>query len=238
MRKARALLMVLIFLSLCGMATLCRAQDLKASLPILPPLVETPQKGILVNLVKAIDQVYPGGSISIEVAPFSRSIRNVVSGQADFHMPLLKNPLIPENKLDFMYSTETIFSVVFVLYSKKDLDMANLKQYNLETDRAHVDYFEFPIKPSDSIEGSLRKVSRGRIDGFIFAMVESDAALQKLGLKDIKRKPYKTFDVKIVLQKNANGKKADAILSKAIEDLRKSGKYQQIMGPIVDQKFK
>jgi len=232
------LLVVLVSLFLCSMATLGHAQNLKASLPVLPPLVVTADKGILVDLVKAIDQAYPGGSISIEVAPFSRSIRNVVSGKADFHMPFLKNPLIPENKLDFMYSTETIFPVVFVLYAKKDLDMNKLGKYNLETDRAHVEYFGFPIKPSDSIESSLRKVSRGRIDGFIFAMVETDAALQKLGLKDIKRRPYKTFDVKIILQKNANGKKVDGILSKAIQDLRKSGKYREIMGPLMDQKFK
>ncbi|MBW1783531.1 MAG: hypothetical protein JRL30_22655, partial [Deltaproteobacteria bacterium] len=53
------------------------ARDLKASLPQLPPLVESADKGFLVDLVKAMDKAYPEGNISIVVYPFKRSLDNV-----------------------------------------------------------------------------------------------------------------------------------------------------------------
>ena len=80
-------------------------------------------------------------------------------------------------------------------------------------------------------------VEAGRIDGFIFAMPETDQKLKELKLKNIKRIFYKKFDVKIVLQKNKRGKEVDRILSNIIQSLKRKGIYQKIMGPIYDQKF-
>ena len=241
MNKIKGLLLAAFLVSLSlAFVQPATAKDLKASLPILPPLVENADQGILVDLVKAIDEAYPDGSIVISVYPFKRSMQNVTSGAADFHMPILLNPDVPEDKLDFQHSTQTIFKVVFVLYTNKDnkeINPGNVNKFKIETDRAHVGYFDFPVKPSDSIEGSLKKVDMGRIDGFIFAMPETDAALNKLGLKNIKRQEYKTFDVKVVLPKGEKGKEVDEILTVSIQKLKDNGKYSQIMGPILDQKF-
>ena len=217
-----------------------RSEDLKASLPLLPPLVINENTGILVDLVKAIDEAYTQGAISIKVFPFARSIENVVEGNADFHMPFLVNPSIPVDKLNFMYSSDIIFKVIFVLYVNRNnnrITAENAGDFNIETDRAHVDFFDFPIKPSNSIESSLKKVDMGRIDGFIFAMPESDATLKKLGLKNIKRLNYRTFDVRIILPRGDRGKKVDGILSEAIGVLKKDGRYEKIMGPILNQSF-
>jgi polar amino acid transport system substrate-binding protein len=241
MKKVIGLLLVVFMVSFSlAFVQSATAKDLKASLPLLPPLVENADKGILVDLVKAIDEAYPDGSIVIGVYPFKRSMQNVTSGAADFHMPILFNPDVPEDKLDFQHSTETLFKVVFVLYTNKgnkEINPKNVDKFKIETDRAHVGYFNFPIQPSDSIEGSLKKVDMGRIDGFIFAMPETDAALNKLGLKNINRWEYKTFEVKAVLPKGEKGKEIDEILTTSIEKLKQNGKYNQIMGPILDQKF-
>ena len=217
-----AFLFILVFL----ITSPGRSEDLKASLPLLPPLVVNENSGILVDLVKAIDEVYTQGAISIKVFPFARSIENVVEGNADFHMPFLVNPSIPADKLNFMYSSDIIFRVVFVLYVNRNnnrITAKNAGEFKIETDRAHVDYFDFPIKPSNSIESSLKKVDMGRIDGFIFAMPETDGTLKKLGLKNIKRLNYQTFDVRIILPRGDRGQKIDGILSEAIGVLKRTG---------------
>lgn len=221
----------------CGIA---QGRDLRASLPQLPPLVESAEKGILVDLVKAIDGVYEAGSISIQVFPFARSMRNVSEGVSDFHMPILFNPSVSEDQLDYRHSTETIFNVIFVMYtneSNKEINISNASNYKIETDRAHVQYFDFPVRPSNNIESSLKKVDMGRIDGFIFAMPETDDALKKLGLNNIKRREYKKFEVKMVLPKGERGEEVNRILTAAIKKLHENGEYQKIMAPISNQVF-
>lgn len=48
--------------------------DLQASLAILPGLAETPAKGTFVDIVKALDDVYTEGRITIQLYPFARSV--------------------------------------------------------------------------------------------------------------------------------------------------------------------
>jgi polar amino acid transport system substrate-binding protein len=207
------------------------AENYKASLAEMPLHAVSNTEGIQVDLVKAIAKV-SGNIISIEVCPFARSINNVVTGKADFHIPLIKNDVIPEAKLPYAYSTETLFHTNFVLYTLKGspVNTTNLASYKVETDRAHVEYFPFKISPSNTIEQSLNKLKIGRIDAFIFADSPSDAELKKLGFKNIQRRLYKRFDVKAVLPRNEHGKQVDAMLTKAIEDLRKNGTLHKIEG--------
>ena len=77
----------------------------------------------------------------------------------------------------------------------------------------------------------------GRIDGWLLAMPESDLALKKLGLKNIKRWEYKKYDVKALLPLGEKGKETDKILTELIKKLKANGQYQKIMAPILDQKF-
>jgi polar amino acid transport system substrate-binding protein len=215
------------------------ARDLKASLPLLPPLVESKDKGILVDLLKAMAEEYKEGKITWEVFPFARSMDNVQTGKADFHMPQLVNPKINPSTLPFQFSSDIIFRVIFVLYTNKnnkDINPENVSKYNIESDFGTKDFFGFKVNGND-IEPALKKVDMGRIDGWLFAMPESDMALKKLGLKNIKRWEYAKYDVRIVLNKGTKGKEVDKILADIIKKLKDSGKYQKIMAPILDQKF-
>jgi len=209
------------------------ADTLKASLAKMPVYAESKDKGILVDPVKAIDGNL-ADSVDYQVVPFKRSMDSVIKGQVQFHLPLIQNPQDNEADLPYDHSTETIFHVNFVLYSNKSkpIDMSNLSNYRIETDAAHVQYFPFKITASANLEGSIRKVDAGRIDGFIFADDAIDPLIKKLGLKNVKRDLYKTFDVKIILPKSAKGGPIDGKLSQAIGALRDSGKYNQIMGMI------
>ncbi len=213
------------------------AKDLKGSLAKMPVYAESPDKGVLVDLVKAI-AAETGNKISIQVVPFKRSMNYVINKKVDFHMPLIKNPEVADAKLPYDHSTATIFHVNFVLYSNKNkpLDLKNLGQYKIETEAAHVQYFPFKAAPSSDIASSLKKVDAGRIDGFIFADNACDPLVKKLGLKNLKRQLYKVFDVKIILAKGQQGGDVDKFFSSAIEKLKAKGEYVKIMGKI-DQKY-
>ena len=238
------------FSKYCIMAAVClclvfsqaQARDLKVSVPCpLSPLVDSKDKGILIDLLKAMGEEYKGGKITWDVFPFPRSLENVEKGRADFHMPYI-TPHNPQ-KIRFQYSSEVIFKVIIALYTNKnnkEINPKNLTKYKIETDEGVKYIFESEIPSivgSPSIESSLQKVDIGRIDAWLMAMPESDMALKKLGLKNIKRWEYGKYDVKAVLPLGDKGKEVDKILTDLIGKLKANGKYQKIMGPILDQKF-
>jgi len=178
--------------------------EYKVVLADLPVFAESADKGISVELIKAIEDV-SGNSFAIKVYPFARSMQNVIKGDADFHFPLIKNDQVPEQNLPYSYSTETIFHVNFVLYTRKDseVNLSNLSNYVVETDRAHIDYFPFKTTSSSAnLNLTLTKLSKGRIDAFIFADSVVDPVLKKLKINNIQRRLYKSFEVKIILAKS------------------------------------
>ena len=214
-------------------STIVYAADYNATLGNMPVYAESKDKGVLVDLVKEI-QKESGNSINIKVLPFASSLYMVQKNRSDFHIPLIKNDIVDVDKLPFTYSSETIFHVNFVIYSLKNkkIDINNLAQYKIETDRAHVAYFPFKTNASNSISGSLSKINDGKIDAFIFADFATDPYLKESKFKNLSRELYKVFDVKMVLPKSAKAKQIDTMLSSSISNLKQSGKYQEIMGKI------
>jgi len=85
----------------------------------LPDILETPDKGVFVDIIRAIDSVYEG-NIERSVYPFPRSLNNVISEKADFHLPMIRNKLVPVESLPYAYTTEKMGYVCFVIYSHKD----------------------------------------------------------------------------------------------------------------------
>jgi len=227
MYKRKLLILLTTFLQLIVFNV--AANNLRASLAKMPVHALSAEEGIQVNLVKAISAV-SGHSISIDVYPFARSIDNVINNRADFHIPLIKNDIIPVDALPYAYSSETIFQVNFVLYTRKTskVNNKNLSNYKVETDRAHIDYFPFQVFPSNSIEQSLKRLNHGMIDAYIFADTATDPLLLQLGYKNIRRDLYKTFDVKIIISKSEHGKYIDNELSKAIKKLKSTGELKTI----------
>lgn len=207
------------------------AADYKASLSQMPVFAESQDKGVLVDLLKAISAVSKK-SIDYQVVPFARSMRYVESGKVDFHIPLIKPPDL--SQANFSLSSETIFHVNFVLYTNrhKPLDSDRLADYLIETDVAHTSYFPFDIQPSAHLLGSLKKLDLGRIDGVIFADDATDPLIEAHNLQNIQRQLYRRFEVKIVLPKGGEGGATDRFLSEAIQKLRASGRLEEIMRPV------
>ncbi|ODU10033.1 MAG: hypothetical protein ABS84_06200 [Rubrivivax sp. SCN 71-131] len=205
----------------------------KVSLAQMPVYAESADKGVLVDLVKALEKV-SGDKLELQVVPFQRSMSDVQGKKVDFHMPLIQLPGSETGTPKFDYSKETIFHVNFTLYSTKGKDVtpATASKFKVETEQAHVDYFDFPIIASSSIEGSLKKVNAGRVDAFVFADTASDPIVKGAGLGNVKRDLFKRFDVKVVLPKGERGGAADKWLSENIGKLRASGDFDRIMGMI------
>ncbi|HCY86010.1 MAG TPA: hypothetical protein DHV36_12815 [Desulfobacteraceae bacterium] len=223
----------ILFISIIMQIPPVLAADFKVSLAKMPVYAESSEKGVLVDFTKALAKV-SGKDIEFSVVPFARSMNNVVSGRADFHMPLIAVPNINMETLDYDYSTETIFHVNFVMYTKKGRNVTKeaLPTAKVETDLAHVNYFDFSIKGSANIEQSLKKVNTGRIDAFIFADFASDPLVKKNNFNNIQRDLFKVYDVKIILPKGGRGGPTDQFLSQAIGKLKSSGDFERIMGQI------
>ena len=233
-RKLLGLLWVFAFV--CAMQP-AEAKEYKASLAEMPVYAESVDRGVLVDLVKLISEV-SGTPIAIQVVPFARSVSDVSLRNVDFHMPLIQRANQDSTAMGYDYSTVTLFHVNFVLYSNKrnPLQLSTLDGLEIETDLAHVQCFDFPVSGSSSIEGSLRKVNAGRIDGFIFADFASDPLVKKDNLVNIKRQLYQVFDVKAVLPKGGKGKEVDLFLTETVTKLRESGRYGELMAPL-DQAY-
>ncbi len=215
--------------------SLAEDRILKISLGNLPVIAESVDKGLLPDLIKAFQRAYPEGKIEVEVVPFLRSIENLKAGKVDVHAPLLKDTRKTEEELGYGFSDANLWSVTFALYvnRKKPIDLKNPGKYQIETDAAHVDFFDFPVQPSSCLECSLKKLDIGRIDGFIFAALESDSIIEKLGLKNIKSYFYKTYEGKFVIPRGPEGRKINKLLSRLSKKVKANGDYQKALGPVL-----
>jgi polar amino acid transport system substrate-binding protein len=176
--------------------------------PVTPALIES---------VQAAYAKLPGVTIEVTTAPFARSIASVLEGAADLHVPMLRPPHSAD-ALPFAITTANEYEVPFVLYTNKDtpLDLSKLGSYEIETDVAHVGYFDFKINPSAGFEASLQKLDAGRLDGYIFAGNVIDPILQQLALKNVRRKFFKSFASAAVLPKSGVGGAVDKQFGQAV----------------------
>jgi len=211
------------------------AEDLVASLALIPMHSQIGNSGQpeggFVKVAKAIDDVYKNGEISIEQYPFSRSLDNVVSGKADFHIPLIKIPHVSEETLPFAYATERITQVTFVLYTRADsppLDKNELSQHVIETVRGHKQLFLFEAAEVSSLDQGIKKLLHGRIDAFIMEQDAVDSYIREQKYKNIRRTFFASWDTCVVIPKGPKQQEIDQILSTALRRLKASGRLQEI----------
>jgi ABC-type amino acid transport substrate-binding protein len=223
------------------------ARDLTVSLPERAGLAELDREGkisgSLVELVKAIDDVYDEGKIIIiGVYPFKRSIRYVINGKADFQPINIKG----SKQKGFIYSSVRITVLSDVLYTNSDtspLDKNNLWKYQINVGRGHGEIFrnEFlkrfkrpakNIQEITTVRQGLLMVSAGRSEGFLMDMDSGDAVLRKLKLRNIRRELYRQRDVHAIMHPGIRGKEVDRILTKAFSKLRKQGRLKNLVNKL------
>ena len=212
--------------------------DLKASIGLLPGLADSPERGSFIDLIKAMDEIYPG-RIIIEVYPIARSIYNIVSGKADFHLPLLRNPVIPEEDLPWTCVDIPMGKLVMVIYSNTEkkiaredlyraLERGGVFPYSLEIAMGMAGNFAFPATGNVSVESALRKVAAGRIDAFVQAQEEADTVLRELKLKNIYRSFFDEYEDVIMIPRSPRGEEVNRILSEILTRLGESGRLEEL----------
>lgn len=230
-KRLRLFFILSTFLSL-GLA----AQPIKAVVPQLSPAATDVYQKLAQAVVEA-----SGRTVTLEVLPFARTVYMMETKQADLLSSIVQ---IPDTKkwaaLKYDYSTSEVIKIVFVLYTNKakPINMADLKSgkatgLKIETDGAHLDHFPFATSPSTSVDASLKKVDSGEIDGYLFSQGSGDAALKRLGYKNIVRIYYETFTASFLLQKGARGGALDKALTDGLAKIKASGKFNEIAGAYV-----
>jgi polar amino acid transport system substrate-binding protein len=252
MNLTRHIPSLLLLVALLGSATLGLSQSMASNLatnpakPVrilnahlgeLPGLINADKTGPFVDLVRAIDDLHPDVTIQITIYPIARAMAGVINGKADFSLPAIRN-LHDADMLPYRFSTRSFGKVAHVIYSNTANPVTTDMAYGIEATQRDLlieavpGELPFQVQRSMSIEQSLRKLSRGRIDAFIWAQEEADLMLRQLGLTNIQREFFGDFEDVFIIQKGAAGNEMDAFLAQAIEKLAESGKLEAIYSKI------
>jgi polar amino acid transport system substrate-binding protein len=216
-----------------------QSKDLIATLAQVPGLIEPPGKGPFVDILKMIDDIYTDGNITFGIYPFARSIKNLLEGRADFHLPNFRNPYIPESKLPFRFVSEKIGVVSFVIYSNKDKIITRQMildavakggkfPYTIEIGAGSEPGYPFPGLPTNDLAQSLQKVQNKRVDAFIWAQEEGDQVVKELKLNAIRRSLWQDQDAVITIAKGPKADYLDKVLSECLRKLKASGRLQAV----------
>lgn len=235
-----------IFICFCLLFTSLFAKDYKISVGKLPLYSETKDKGILIDILKAMDEEYKDGKFIIEVYPFARSINNVITGESDFHFPTIgKNIWEKENdtyekelnKQGLRRSSCSLTKTHFALYTnidKSKLDISKIQNYKIETDMGHTIFFNKNMQGTTCLSCSVKKLSAKRIDGLVFASREIDFIIKEGNYTNIKRQDFKIFGSKFILPHGEKGEEIDKLLISLIKKMIKNGKLAKISQPYTD----
>jgi polar amino acid transport system substrate-binding protein len=225
------------------------SKDLKCTIAIIPGLAESLDKGAFVDLAKAIAQVYKedtGGTITLELKPFARSIDDVVTGKSDFHIPNMKNTMIDQSTLPFNSSTKAFGNLYQVIYSNIDnkitkkmlddaIEAAKKGQpfpYKIEVAGGNEPNYPFVSFPTNDYGQSFKKLETKRIDAILGAQEECDLVVRQLKSKTVFRAEWAHMQDVITIAKNAHGAEVDKIVSACLEKLEASGKLKELYSKI------
>lgn len=211
------------------------SMPLRANIANLPVLADSQEKGLLVDLIKAMATASPDRQIEIKVQPFNKSLNEALQGGADFHLPLLKDTNNKKGNRGFQYSDVTLWLVKFALYTNKNLKISpqNFSKANIETEMTHVSFFE-NVNPSRDIVQSLKRVNDGKLDGFIFAALECEDIIKREKLTNLSSQLFRTFEVKFIVPNGKKGEATNKVLSELVDKIKANGEFNKILSPIVN----
>ncbi|MBD2839596.1 hypothetical protein ID144_21355 [Pseudomonas sp. JM0905a] len=105
--------------------------------------------------------------------------------------------------------------------------------YRIETDRAHAPWLGFPALSGNSIEGSLQKLVRGRLDGYVFAVNQTEHEIDRLGLREqLRAEDFGLYPVRWLVPDNLRGTQVDRRLMEALDKLQKQPGFEKLQAPL------
>lgn len=182
-----------------------------------------------------------GQTIEFSIIPFKRSVEYIKQAKSDIHFPFIYAPKFESDDLPYLFSSNSPYSVNFVLYTHNCLnyDLNRLEELDIYTDFGLVDLFTFEIRPSTNIAGAIKMVDEGRIDALIFADTVVDPIIKAKGYKNIQRSLYSAFEVRAILAKTERAVDIDKAFSRAVQEIKDTGEIMDsfnilFFGPYVD----
>ncbi|MDH4563599.1 hypothetical protein [Pseudomonas sp. BN411] len=105
--------------------------------------------------------------------------------------------------------------------------------YRIETDRAHAPWLGFPALSGNSIEGSLQKLVRGRLDGYVFAVNQTEHEIDRLGLREqLRAQDFGLYPVRWLVPDNLRGAQVDRRLMEALGKLQRQPGFEKLQAPL------
>jgi len=206
-----------------------------ASYPI-PLMVESPDKGIFIEVTKEIAK-RSGLDIEIKIFPTKRTVMNFHENKVDGFFPALD---IMINK-DISPSEEMYFKEDFVFFKEGSSPVSTIEGLSGKKVGITMGYpyakkitdaqgFKIEIAPKDEI--NLKKLAAGRIDAFVVEEKSGLQALKQSGVSGITYeagKPISRQKVYYAFQPDAKGKELAAKFSQALSSMKKDGTFGKIM---------
>lgn len=198
----------------------CDIKEINGSVAVIPFYSDSsssPYKNFFKQLSIKSSEV----NLSVNYYPYRRSIAMLVSGETHFHFPVAySDNLLPTG---LRYSNFSTYSTEFGIFYREDLGYeigeeilllpdSGLKVEAIAPHKAM--YFkQFKnIKVAPCPSCGLKKVGRGRIDGFIYEKFAGFKALHQAGIKNLKYKRLREFPVHFLLRDDENFEALDKLL--------------------------
>ncbi|MCP4671303.1 MAG: transporter substrate-binding domain-containing protein [Desulfobacula sp.] len=206
-----------------------------ASFPI-PLMVESPDKGIFIEVTKEIAK-RSGLDIEIKIFPTKRTVINFHENKVDGFFPALD---VMINK-DISPSEEMYFKKDFVFVKEGSSPVSTIEGlagkkvgitmgYPYAKKITDAQGFTIEVAPNDMV--NIKKLAAGRIDVFIVEEKSGLQALKESGVSGITYeagKPISKQKVYYAFQPDAKGKEVAAKFSQALSSMKKDGTFGKIM---------
>lgn len=209
--------------------------DIRVGAVLIPGLIESTESGLFIDLLNAVSSTYKQGKFIVTASPPNRVSHELQTLQIDAALPDLRVGDV--NSQSYIYSTESLGKVAFVIYSNKNRPLTksmieqesstSFKKFPFVIESAQIP-FGFPTTELTEIESALKKVDSGRIHGLVWAQEEADVILRQLRLKNIRRELLGTYEDVFSIVKGERGQFVDQVLTSGIKKLRRSGELQRL----------
>ena len=215
-------------------------QEVKSCGFFIPVMIENPQKGVFVELVKKTAEV-AGLTISIDVLPTKRAIDTFLSGQYDLMFPGL-NMQYHGQMERVKPSEELIYVKTDFAFVKKgnpmitSLDQLTGKKIGLTDGYPYSETIifnnalKFEMALNDVI--NIKKLTSGRIDVFICEEKSGIGAIKQAETDQVDydpKSPISKQDVYFAFQNTDKGKELEKKFSAALKKLKEDGTFAAIM---------
>lgn len=195
----------------------------------VPGWVISDTKGPLIQFIKEVSRE-AGIKAIIKIAPTRRAHWSVFNRKADMHFGFMEPPdEMIRDSLPVRFSKLSLSHLNLYIYSKKKLDLSNMKKLRLVISAGYDKLFRLPLKSSNCRDCAFQRVDLGREDGVIYAEQLADSVIKRLKLKGFQKQIFARLPIKIIFRDNMSEAMIEKIEMAVIQTVR-SGAYERIMG--------